>query len=445
MKIDFCPMKLDYGGPEEVATFGQLIITHGDFCLTRGVSQIDGEDAYLEGPHISSCLLAEWMAWNWWRLRWESFPQGPATDSWNFAHCMSSIGGGYTWPNIAIASDGFRCEMTSTASREPHLLSYQYIDPTPPGKLTFPASDFERECAAFVEHTLDLCNAADLHDTDLAQIWQELNAERSDPELCSLRRLEALLGRDPGELDQTELAEWRQDAEILGRQAVEELAIDAGQSSSGVISRLSAQKVAARTQSEGVEIRSSDAVAAHLPANSWGSSTPAWRLGVDLAKVIRHQAGLGLDPIGNDRLAELAGMAAKALTTPRSGAQDFGSVSWTFRQNREERIVFRSWRDTSRRFDVARLVADRLFSMDQFDSEEAMLPATRTHSYRQKAQRAFAGELLCPWLAVVERLGNDDSQEDQQQVADEFGVSPMVIDIKIRSNVDVYDDVAAMV
>ena len=236
-------MKLDYGGPEAVATFGQLIITHGEFCLTRGVSQIDGEDAYWEGPLISGCLLAEWMAWNWWRLRWESFPQEPATDSWTFAHCMSSIGGGYTWPNIAIASDGFRCEMTSTASREPHLLSYQYIGlPTPPGKLAFPASEFERECDAFVERTLELCNAADLHDTDLAQIWQEINAERRDPELRSLRRLEALLGRDPGELNQTELTARRQDAEIPGTQAVEERAMDAGQSSSGVISRPPAQE-----------------------------------------------------------------------------------------------------------------------------------------------------------------------------------------------------------
>ena len=138
-------------------------------------------------------------------------------------------------------------------------------------------------------------------------------------------------------------------------------------------------------------------------------------------------------------------MAKRALTTPGKGAQDFGSVSWTLRQNREERIVFRSRRDTSRRFDLARLVADRLFSMNQCNPEESMLPATRTHSYRQKAQRAFAGELLCPWLAVVERLGNDYSQENQQQVADEFGVSPMVIDVKIRSNVDVYDNVAAMV
>ena len=243
MKIDFRPMKLDYGDPEEVATFGQLIITHGEFCLTRGVSQIDGEDAYWEGPLISGCLLAEWMAWNWWRLRWESFPQGSATDSWTFAHCMSSIGGGYTWPNIAIASDGFRCEMTSTVSREPHSLSYQYIGlPTPPGKLAFPASEFERECDAFVERTLELCNAADLHDTELAQIWQELNAERRDPELRSLRRLEALLGRDPGELNQTELTARRQDAEIPGTQAVEERAMDAGQSCSGVISRPSAQE-----------------------------------------------------------------------------------------------------------------------------------------------------------------------------------------------------------
>ena len=42
-------------------------------------------------------------------------------------------------------------------------------------------------------------------------IWQELKAERHNPELSALRRLEALWGRIPGDLNPTELAAqfWR--------------------------------------------------------------------------------------------------------------------------------------------------------------------------------------------------------------------------------------------
>ena len=434
-------MKLDYGAPEEVATFGQLIITHEEACLTHGVSLIKGADAYQEGPHISGCLLAEWIAWNWWRLRWEPSPQGPATDNWNFAHCLSSIGGGYIWPNVIIANDGFRCEITSTASQEPGSLSFHYLGLPAPGKLTFPASKFETECSAFVEQVLDLCNEAGLRDTDLGQIWQELQAERTDSELGSLRRLEALLGCDPGELPQTELAEHRQDAEILGAQAVDELAMEAGRNRQNGISRLSAREVVDQTASEGVEMRSSDAVAMSIPVPaSWGN-VPAWRLGVDLAADVRRQAGLGHDPISNTRLAELAGMTADALTMLQSSAREWRPVSWVLQQNGNERIVFRTQRNESRRFDLARLIADRLFSLSPCGQEESMLPATRTYSYRQKAQRAFAGEFLSPWLAIEERLNKDYSTEHQQQVAEEFVVSPMVIDVKIRSNVDFYNDV----
>ena len=460
-------MKLDYGAPEEVATFGQLIITHEEACLTHGVSLIKGADAYQEGPHVSGCLLAEWIAWNWWRLRWEPSPQGPATNNWNFAHCLPSIGGGYIWPNVIIANDGFRCEITSTASQEPGSLSFHYLGLPAPGKLTFPASKFETECSAFVEQVLDLCNEAGLRDTDLGQIWQELQAERTDPELGSLRRLEALLGCDPGELPQTELAEHRQDAEILGMHAVDELAMEAGRNRQNGISRLSAREVVDQTASEGVEMRSSDAVAMSIPVPaSWGH-VPAWHLGIDLAADVRQQTGLGHDPIGNTRLAELAGMTADALTMPQSSAREWSvrrgrlpqgdhlpaltmpqssarewrPVSWVLHQNGNERIVFRTRRNESRRFDLARLIADRLFSLSPCSQEEAMLPATRTYSYRQKAQRAFAGEFLSPWLAIEERLNKDYSTEHQQQVAEEFGVSPMVIDVKIRSNVDFYNDV----
>ena len=78
--------------------------------------------------------------------------------------------------------------------------------PAPPGKIAFPASEFERECAAFAEYVLELCHAAGLHDTDLDRIWQELKVERCNPELSALRRLEALWGRDLGDLNPTELA-----------------------------------------------------------------------------------------------------------------------------------------------------------------------------------------------------------------------------------------------
>lgn len=85
-------------------------------------------------------------------------------------------------------------------------------------------------------------------------------------------------------------------------------------------------------------------------------------------------------------------------------------------------MALRSKWETGRRFELARLIGDRLFGGDR-----RLFPATRAYSYRQKAQRAFAVELLSPFEAVNEMLGNDDSEENQADVAQHYEVSPMMI------------------
>ena len=56
---------------------------------------------------------------------------------------------------------------------------------------------------------------------------------------------------------------------------------------------------------------------------------------------------------------------------------------------------------TSQRFDLARLVGDHFWAMGNGDM---LLPATLAVTARQKFQRAFAQELLCPFEDVRERM-----------------------------------------
>lgn len=62
-----------------------------------------------------------------------------------------------------------------------------------------------------------------------------------------------------------------------------------------------------------------------------------------------------------------------------------------------------------------------------FDGAEPLSPATQAYSYRQKAQRAFAAELLSPYDAVDDMLGTDTSEDRQTEIADHFQVSPLTI------------------
>ena len=85
--------------------------------------------------------------------------------------------------------------------------------------------------------------------------------------------------------------------------------------------------------------------------------------------------------------------------------------------------MLRSRYATGRRFELARLVGARLL----LPSEGSLHPATRAATYRQKAQRAFAAELLSPFAQVEEMLAGDYSEERQEEVAHHFQVSVLVI------------------
>ena len=92
-------------------------------------------------------------------------------------------------------------------------------------------------------------------------------------------------------------------------------------------------------------------------------------------------------------------------------------------------VALRSKWETGRRFDLARLLGDRLLGQT-----EPMLPATRAYTYRQKAQRAFAAELLCPYQAVRGFLGADRSEERREEAAAHFEVSPFAISTTLANN-----------
>ena len=71
LNISLTPMVLEVGSDEEKLAFGQLQITALGRLLTEGYDLGGKEIEYRPGPYVSTYHLAEWLVWNWWRLRWE--------------------------------------------------------------------------------------------------------------------------------------------------------------------------------------------------------------------------------------------------------------------------------------------------------------------------------------------------------------------------------------
>ena len=407
--------------PEEAATFGRLEVRVGNRCLTEGVAH-DANDL-LAGPNVSGYDIAEWLLWNSWRLRWEARPDGPRR-GWTLSHSLSSIGAGYVWPNIEMSSDGVRASISSSPTVDPTAGLYRYVGA--PIFEVVAASEVEDAIRRFAKAVLNLLDGAGVADTNLHRLWDDVERERSDPEAARLRRLEARLGHDPDEI----AADFRPTTDAVrefGGDSVEELAADAGLQQATTLP--SVKEITVAAERTGMDLRLQDAVS--LDANEdelgpvWGEAA-AWRVGFAAAGALRQQDALDGQPICNKRLAELAGAPTAVLDTPAARPS---SLSFVLAADDHARVALRSKWETGRRFDLARLLGDRLLG-----HAEPLSPATRAYTYRQKAQRAFAAELLCPYEAVCEFLGNDRSEERYDDAADHFNVSSLTISTLLLNN-----------
>lgn len=407
--------------PEEEATFGLLSMTANGRLLT-GAQEVDGGELR-RGPRVAGYPLAEWLVWNWWRIRWECRRPASAVGErgWDFAHRMTSIGEGYAWPVIAIFSDGRRASLDSSPSREPYTTPLRYIGAA--GHETISASCLEAGIDKFVADVLARLDAPATRETNLHRLWEELRAEREIPEHARFRRFEAQLGCDPDGVAEDTIRARLDDAAALGEEALGEVAAAAAVAGEGPDRMMSAADFADTAADSGFDADPGDAVT--LADAAVAPDAEAWRAGVRMAQELREREGLDGQPIPDARLAAFAGTTADAVSQ-----HDRRSAGLSFVLDGEDggaRVALRSKWTTGRRFELARLVGDRMFGATTGSMAEPLWPATRAYSYRQKMQRAFAAELLCPFAAVEEMTRSDDSGERQRDVAERFNVSELTV------------------
>lgn len=411
---------LDSGLPEERACFAALSIYAHAQCLTEGCDA--WANRLRKAPYLSAYPFAEWLAWNWWRLRWE--PRAP-TPAWAFAHRTANIGGGYIWPDITVFSDGQRMGLIARGTPERPETPFRYLNNA---AVAIPATEFETGVDEFLAQVLERLNAAGIAESNLALIWREVQSERHDPGMSRRRTIEALLGCDPDDAAPETLERLLGDAESWGASAVEELAANAGCEGGAAAppTAVELQDLARRLGFAGAWDEAVGLTSSLSPADR--ARTPAWRLGARAARALRAQERLGSAPISDAVLAALSGTSADILKpNPSSGARFAFALKPT---ERASRLVLRSRWNTGRRFELARLLGDRLLA----DPGDRLFPATRAYTYRQKLQRAFAAELLSPHESVAAMLDGDASEESQQDVASYFQVSDWTIRTLLVNN-----------
>ena len=401
---------LGEGSPEERSCFAAIGIFANGICLTEGHDTI--ANRLRQAPYLSAYHLAEWFAWNWWRLRWE--PRSMSRD-WDLAHQMASIGEGYIWPDLKIFSDGLRTALISRPGREQEYSPYRYITDS---AAILPSGDFETAVDQFVTQVLERLDACDVRGSNLSTLWDELRLERQDFELARARKIEALFGLAPDQLDDATREAFLARDDEYGEGAIDELAADYGNTNSSAVNR--PDDLVEEARINGYPTTPANIVALQIDQREL-SGTPAWKIGETMAKALRAQEKLGDDsPLSDTVLTELLAVDPTALNeTTITGS----GISWLHAADGGHgKVMLRSRWQTGRRFELARLLGDCLLA-----KKGTLHPATRAYTYRQKMQRAFAAELLSPFSAVFAQLKGDYSNEAQADVAAYFKVSELTV------------------
>jgi hypothetical protein len=253
-----------------------------------------------------------------------------------------------------------------------------------------------------------------LGETDLHLLWREALAERSDHEQSAARKIEARLGYDADEAPPDLLKRLLNLATDVGADATGEIApVCAGSDPIGAL-----QKVMSLASRSGIHGRISIPVLARDPSGT----VPPWQRARHLATSVRRSLCLGVEPLDDKTLSELLRISPDDLDDKPSMDASMGLAVRTG-NDRDLKLLFHKRNRPARRFEAARILADYLSAAES----DRWLPITDATTARQKVQRAFAAEFLCPIDSLRSYLGNEFLSEAFEDAAEHFGISEMAI------------------
>ena len=416
-------LSCENGTPEVRATSANISMALGELLATR--HQDEWSQSVRSSIRLAAYPLAIWFTSNWWRLLWEPSTAGlmRAEATWRMAHEMTAVGHGFIWPRLVFDSDGQRVEVhclpSPAITREP----IKYLERF---DTSVSIGDFERAMDRFVSLTISRLGARGLSNTDLHGLWAELSNERGDPDSSRMRRLEARLGFDPDDAPDNLLQRLTNLTREAGAAAIDEIApACAGQHAAAKFSR-----VLQLSKSAGVPGKFSIKLPKPSSQELADDSEP-WRWSKNLAREVRKQIGSRKKPLSDRELADLLSIDPEVLEDSTEKSTKPLGLAVLENSKGKAKFIFHRPQRTGRRFEAVRFLADSIIA----PREDRWLPATDAKTSRQKAQRAFAAEFLCPIDSLVEYLEGDYSSEDAiNDAAEHFGISTYAIMGQLQNN-----------
>jgi hypothetical protein len=249
--------------------------------------------------------------------------------------------------------------------------------------------------------------------------------------------MEALLGLDP-DGDPDLVLKLMNEKQASGEGAIEELAAAGRDDALQVLHDLRDRLLAPQGT---MEVQAIEKIRFASRAETLPADLLPWRLAKSAASEVRQVMGEKSGALSNKALSDFLGLPIEIFTMPPENSRPLFAVGALYgKEHNRIRIVLRSPYETSRRFEAIRILGDYILA----PKEDRLWPATKAKTFRQKFQRAFAQEVLCPWESLQAELGSAVPDEEFiASAADRYSVSPLLVETllvnKNRLSRDVVD------
>ncbi|WP_143663610.1 ImmA/IrrE family metallo-endopeptidase [Streptomyces sp. NRRL B-24085] len=411
--------------PEHKATWARIEIHAGGNLVTL-VEDLDSGSSR-RSIYAPLYPLAEWLAFNWWKLLYNSrlsrpelvsrFERTRLTDPEFLRNNFRRIGDGFAWPDLAIVPSGSQTTISWRPYSSPVAnWKVRYLGQ---GEVVVSSADLQTELARIINSVISRLDECGLVATELHKEWAAVTgADAAEVEYCIAA---ARLGLDP----YSEAHEF-EDEIINSSQAlasnmfddfIDAVSPDRIHESLGWISRASAtvDSITAPRSSRTAELR------AGLTKCRTVATYRPWQMGWEQARIARQIAQVAdTEPFAlNDYVS------AQELVSPEPRIQALGRQS-----GGGAALVIGSQQASSR---TKNFLVGRALWHSVVDGDAPFL-VTGAYTEKQKTERAFAAELLAPAAGIAALLDEDPwaaSLESVERIADHFDVSAVLVQHQI--------------
>lgn len=407
------------GEPEVTATAAWIDMYVDNTCLTR--NQDVWAETVRDNVFVSAYPLAMWLASSWWRLNHEPLPTQQPGHDWRMAHELGAANHGFVWPRVIFIPDGEAIHVWAGTSMTPDQ-SVQYLQALEvPKMIALPG--FRQSVERFIHSVLARLDAKDLAGSSLAHLWALVQEDLADPEAFRRRKLEAEMGFDPEECPEQALNAALQWESQVGDAALSELAPAIAASGAAPDLALIGQ-LASTDGIVGTPDISPDSID-HLDHGA------PWERAIHDARALRHKIGNVRGPVPDRSLYDLLGMSSEAASNWSAPAGRSPVAVAIPLNDHQLKFIPRKRNPAGRRFELARFLGEYLRPSTH---EARWLASTDLTTFRQKYQRAFAAEFLCPIDSLISFLNGDFSSYAFEEAAAEFDVSEQTITNLLLNN-----------